>query len=142
MSKHVPLGKGGSDRIQDLDSYDGSWDSGEGSDSFDRKMEEWEARDWTAWLRGKLTFPFEAKREDDDDDAIFSAASQREPFRLGHKMKVVALDPEEDENVGLLARVREGTRQGHVPLADLAVMPKTDGNYWPVREYAVWMANH
>jgi predicted RNA binding protein YcfA (HicA-like mRNA interferase family) len=31
--------------------------------------------------------------------------------------------------------------EGWVPLADLKVTPKSDPNYWPVREHAVWFAN-
>jgi hypothetical protein len=28
-----------------------------------------------------------------------------------------------------------------VPLGDLQVKPKTDANFWPVREYVIWFAN-
>lgn len=35
----------------------------------------------------------------------------------------------------------EGKKTGYVPLCDLEVTSKTDVNYWPVYEYAVWFAN-
>jgi len=119
-----------------------AWDSDDGdTEAFDLKMEEWAERDWASWLEDNLSFPFTAKREDDDDDAFFLAASKRETFRLGHKMEVVALEPDEDVDKGFLVKVREGKSEGHVPLADLEVTPKSGRNYWPVKEYAVWFAN-
>lgn len=42
---------------------------------------------------------------------------------------------------GILIRVMEGKKIGSVPLADVKVTSKSDPNYWPVREYVVWMAN-
>lgn len=121
--------------------YDSSWDSDEETESFDRKMDEWEKRDWGAWLKSALTFPFKAKREDDTDEAFFTDVAGRDPFRLGHKMDVIGLDDDEDVDVGFLVNVREGKHAGQAPLADLEVTPKSDKNYWPVREYAVWFAN-
>lgn len=43
---------------------------------------------------------------------------------------------------GFLIRVQEGKKEGCIPLADVEIPSKTDRNYWPVREYVVWMANH
>lgn len=56
-------------------------------------------------------------------------------------MQALALD-EEDLKWGLLISVKEGKKQGCVPLADVEVIPGTDVNYWPVQEYVVWMANN
>ena len=41
----------------------------------------------------------------------------------------------------MMAHVKQGEEDGWVPLADLKVTPKSDPNYWPVREYTVWFAN-
>jgi hypothetical protein len=47
----------------------------------------------------------------------------------------------EDESQGIIVEVREKNRIGSVPLCDVEVTPKTDKNFWPVREYVVWFAN-
>lgn len=107
---------------------------------FDRKFQEWEKRDWMMWLEQNLSFPFIVKRTEDDDDAYFTDVAEREPFRLGHKMKVLALNFE-DNRYGIIVKVREVRKVGYVPLCDLEVTSKSDKNYWPVREYIVWFAN-
>ena len=130
------------------DSEDHRWDLGEGDDGYlpecedawEDKLEEWEKRDWPTWLAQHLKFPFTATREEDDDDAYFLEGAAKAPFRLGHKVQVLGLD-EEDEVRGVLVSVREKSQTGYVPLCDLEVKPKTDPNYWPVREYVVWFAN-
>ena len=129
--------------------YDSSWDWDAGEKNyddaaFDLKCEEWAERDWASWLESNLSFPFKAKREEDEDDAYFTDVADHTPFRIGHTMEVVGLDEEdeEDEKYGILVKVKEGKNKGCVPLADLEVKPKTDKNFWPVREYVVWMANH
>jgi len=127
---------------------DHSWDLNERDDgylpesdeAYDRKLEEWQARNWPDWLAKHLTFPFTVIREDDEDDAIFAPGAAKAPFRLGHKMDVLAL-AEEDVDRGVIVRVKEKGKTGYVPLCDVAVTPKTDKNFWPVREYAVWFAN-
>ena len=43
--------------------------------------------------------------------------------------------------MGITVKVREKHHVGSVPLADVEVTPKTNKNYWPVREYVVWFAN-
>lgn len=128
--------------------YDHSWDlrkSSKGNlpvrrDAFDKKYQEWEKRDWVIWLNQNLSFPFTVERKEDYDDAYFTDIAKWEPFRLGHKMKVLSLDFENDR-YGIYAKVREGRKTGHVPLSDLEVTPKSDKNYWHVREYVVWFAN-
>ena len=118
--------------------YDSSWDE-DNSDLWDQKYEEWQERDWESWLTDRLSFPFEVRREEDDDDAYFSDVAQRGPFRVGHVMSALAID--DDPHYGILVEVREGNKTGHVPLCDVEVTPKTDPNFWPVREYVVWFAN-
>jgi hypothetical protein len=128
--------------------YDTSWDlvkSDEGNmplniESFDRIYEEWQQRSWESWLSDNLSFPFMVERVEDDDDAYFSDIAEHQPFRLGHKMKVVSVD-QEDDRYGVIIKVRESRKVGYVPLCDVEVLNKEDPNYWPVREYVVWSAN-
>jgi hypothetical protein len=110
-------------------------------EAFSKKCEEWHDRDWMKWLSEHLTFPFTVTREEDDDDAYFQPGAAKAPFRLGHTFEVVGLD-EEDVDKGILVKAREKGRIREVPLCDLKVKPKTDKNYWPVREYVVWDANN
>jgi hypothetical protein len=72
---------------------------------------------------------------------LFRRIAKHEPFRLGHTMKVIVIDPEEDDHYGVIVQVREGRRKGYVPLCDLEVTSRKDINFWPVREYVVWDAN-
>ena len=109
-------------------------------EAHDRKYHEWEKRDWMIWLEQNLSFPFTVERKEDDDDAYFTDIAERAPFRLGHRMKVIALYLE-NERYGIHVKVREERRTGYVPLSDLEVTSKDDKNYWPVREYVVWFAN-
>jgi Calcium binding len=128
--------------------YDCSWDlheSEEGNltenaDAFDRKYQEWQTRDWMRWLGKNLTFPFTATREEDEDDAYFQEGAAKAPFRLGHTMQILGLEMEDDLH-GIIVKAGEKRRIGSVPLCDLEVKPKSDKNYWPVREYVVWFAN-
>ncbi len=119
--------------------YDSSWDQGN-DELWDRKYDEWEERDWESWLDAELSFPFEVRREEDDDDAFFTNVASRQPFRLGHTMKVLGVE-DDDVDYGILVKVREGKRTGCVPLCDVQVTSRSDPNFWPVREYVVWFAN-
>jgi len=131
------------------ESYDTSWDisrSERGTvpyseEAFERKYSEWQRRKWPAWLLAHLTFPFTVVRMEDEDDAYFTNAAKRQPFRLGHTMTAVAVEMEEDPKYGMLLQVKEGRHKGYVPLADVEVTSKDDANFWPVREYVVWFAN-
>ena len=125
--------------------YDTSWDwveSEEGylpinADAWNRKCQEWRKRDWVVWLRDNLTFPFWVTLEE-DDEACFDKADH-EPFQLGHTMKVLDLEAEDDQ-YGIILKVREGRRVGYVSLMDVAVQEKDHPNYWPMREYVAWFA--
>jgi len=128
--------------------YDTSWDSVETEEgtltvnerAFEDICQKWAARSWEAWLTENLSFPFVVRRTDDEDDAYFTDVADREPFRLGHEMKVIGIE-QEDDLYGIILKVREGRRIGHVPLCDVEVIEKKDSNFWPVREYIVWFAN-
>jgi hypothetical protein len=131
--------------------YDSSWDTDDGDDSeaFERKYEEWERRNWLDWLQRELVFPFEVKRVEDMGENPFARKSTEKPFAVGHRMQVVQLEKKKDlanrgkTNLrGLLIKVREGKKEGVIPLAEVEVTSKDDRNYWPVREYVVWSANN
>lgn len=115
------------------------WDLNADNRAFEKKFEEWDKRDWMAWLAENLTFPFTVTREEDEDDAYFTDAYE-DLFRLGHKMEVTGLD-EDDVNEGVMVKVTEKHHIGYVPLCDVKVRPKSNKNFWPVREYVVWFAN-
>ena len=75
-----------------------AWDTGDDdSPALDLKMEEWAEREWATWLEENLTFPFRAKREHDEADALFTDAADPEPFGQGQEMSVVGLEPGEDQ---------------------------------------------
>ena len=77
--------------MSDEATYDSSWDEDD-QKAWEKKRKEWEKRDWLKWLRDSLAFPFETKREDDDDGAFFMNSAGSQPSRLGHRLKVMALD--------------------------------------------------
>ncbi len=128
--------------------YDSSWDPRESEkgnlpasdEAYEQKYGKWVKRDWMDWLAKHLSFPFTATREEDEDDAYFQEGAADAPFRLGHTMEILGLE-HEDDLCGIIVKAREKRRTGSVPLCDLEVTPKTDKNYWPIREYAVWFAN-
>ena len=109
-------------------------------EAYERKFEEWQARNWPDWLAANLTFPFTVTRKEDEDDAYFSSGAAKARFRLGHKMDVLEL-AKEDLHRGVMVRVRENGQVGSVPLDDLEVTSKSDRNFWLVCEYVVWSAN-
>ena len=131
-----------------MEKYDTSWNLSESEkgnlpeneEAFDRKYQEWLQRSWETWLNENLTFPFLVRRLEDDDIAYFTDIAEHQPFRLGHEMKVIGID-QEDDLYGIILKVREGRRVGYVPLGDVEVLNQKDPNFWPVREYVVWFAN-
>ncbi len=130
--------------------YDSSWDDDSDGDSaledyddeaFERKMEQWGERNWQKWLKQYVTFPFTAVREEDMDANPFSEEDDdNKPFAVGSKTTVLEFGYDEFHEA-MLAHVKQGKDDGWVPLADLEVTPKSDPNYWAVREYVVWFAN-
>ena len=123
-----------------LKNYDSSWDLDGNEEQFNKKFIEWEKRSWEKWLNDNLNYPFQVERVEDDDDVYFLDTAKKEPFRLGHVMKAVSIDME-DDTYGIILKVREGKRVGAVPLCEVEVTLKDSDNYWPIREYAVWFAN-
>ena len=128
--------------------YDSAWDSDKDvyGKAFDKKYKEWEERDWLKWLKANLTFPFEAERVEDMDTDPFAPdeVKQRNPFPEGCQVKVTGIsdyDCDVDFEGVIVDVVGARGRKGVLPLQDLEVRPKTDSNYWPVREFAVWYAN-
>ncbi len=129
--------------------YDSSWDDDiefdedegreEIEDPLDRKMEQWDKRDWEKWLNTFLTFPFTTAREEDMDEEPF-APKRRKPFAVGTKMIVSGIRYDSFHEA-IFAHAKQGSEEGWIPLADLEVTPKTDPNYWAAREYVVWFAN-
>ena len=95
---------------------------------------------WCGKKRGDQASPIMVERKEDDDDAYFTHIAKHAPFRLGHKMKALTLSSE-DDLYGVMIKVRENRRIGSVPLCDVEVTPKSDRNFWFVREYVVWFAN-
>jgi hypothetical protein len=103
-----------------VDKCDNSWDlirSNKGyipidDDAFERKYKEWKTRNWPLWLKDHLTFPFTVGRMEDEDDAYFTDIAKHQPFRLGHIMQVIGVEPEEDSRYGVIVQVREGRRKG------------------------------
>jgi hypothetical protein len=117
-----------------------AWDRANDGGAFEKKCEEWHKRDWMKWLESNLTFPFTVTREEDEDDAYFLPGAAKAPFRLGHTFEVTGLE-DEDVDMGIIVAATEKGRIGSAPLCDLKVKPRTDKNFWPVREYVVWYAN-
>ncbi len=121
--------------------YDSSWDRGN-EKLWEKKYREWKKRDWIQWFKTHLSFPFDVERKEDAGDACFSEEVRRQPFRLGHRMTVLSMDDEyEDDLYDVFVEVREGDYAGYVPLAGTEVVSRDNENFWPVREYAVWWAN-
>ena len=118
--------------------YDASWDR-DNHELYSKMYEEWEKRDWMAWLPERLSFPFEVSRKEDMDDGSFFRTEDR-PFDVGHIFEVLGFEYD-DDGYGIICVVKEGRRKGHVPLADVEVTSASDSNFWPVREYVVWFAN-
>lgn len=121
-----------------MESYDSSWDEGN-EELWDKKYEEWKNREWLGWLEENLTLPFEVKRIEDMDASPFSD-NPNQIFPVGETMKVISLD-DEDEMRGVILKVTKGRKRGYILLADVEVTLKQDKNFWPVREYVVWIAN-
>lgn len=42
----------------------------------------------------------------------------------------------------MMLKVMDGKKKGIIPLADVKVTSRENPNFWPVREYVVWAANH
>ena len=108
--------------------YDSSWDDADGDrEAFERKSRQWEKRDWVAWPKAKLQFPFRARRMEDDQDSFAPEAGRpKAAFPAGCEVEVLGI-ADEDADVefeGLIMAVRDSRRKGFIPLQDLEVRPK------------------
>ncbi len=119
--------------------YDTLWDDDmDDGDAFERKCEEWERRDWMNWLSERLVFPFEVERKEDMEENFF--APKTGPFSVGQRMQATGI--EEHWKYEIALKVASGKKNGVVPLADVEVTDRNNANFWPVREFVVWAANH
>jgi hypothetical protein len=91
-------------------------------------------------VNGTSQIPISCEKIDDEDCVFFHGTSASEPFRLGHVMKVVGIDFE-DDFYGVIAKVREDRHKGSVPLIDLELLEKDDRNLPYLEEYADWFAS-
>jgi hypothetical protein len=92
-------------------------------DAFEKIYLEWKTRNWPLWLKEHLISPFTVELMEDDDDAYFTDIAKHQPFRLGRIMKVIDVEPEEDDLYGVIVQVREGRNKGYVPLAFSVYFP-------------------
>ena len=105
------------------------------------KMTEWQQRDWPAWLKTHLKFPFEATRTK-DEDADAGLLTLRSPFPVGQRLTVLGLaDSPMNDYEGIVVKVQRGSNKGTVPLADLEVTPKDNPNYNPAQEFIVYWSS-
>ena len=118
--------------------YDSSWDE-DNDELWDEMYEKWEAREWQEWLLEEIEFPIHVERFEDMNDDFFGSHEET-PFSVGRKFNVTNIVGE-DEEMGIIVEVVAGKSKGHVPLSEVEVTDKNNKNYWPIREYAVWMAN-
>ena len=125
--------------------YDGSWNCFPGDPgysekcegAFEKKLEEWEFREWLVWLTAALSFPFAALREEEWEKSEENPAGA---FGVGQDLEVLGIEAE-DVYGEIIVRVRQANHWGKVPLCELEVTDKANANYWPVREYSTWVAN-
>ena len=96
-------------------------------------------RDWQEYLSTKLVFPFMAERIDDSDKVIFEKLDRGNPFSLGHIMKVLSIETE-DDLYGIIIKVREGRHTAFVPILDLEAKDSNTINKKYLDEYAEWFA--
>ena len=50
---------------------------------------------WWEWLLDRLTFPFQVERQEDLRENPF-APNQDKPFSVGHEMKVISIEDEDE----------------------------------------------
>jgi len=99
-----------------------------------------ETRDWQEYLSRKLSFPFMAKRIDDQDKVVWRGLKNDKPFSIGHTMKVLCVKSE-DDLYGIIVKVREEKQTAFIPVLDLEVIDPKGLNKKYLEEYAEWFAN-
>jgi hypothetical protein len=88
---------------------------------------------WAKHLRQVLTFPFEAE---------ITEFQNRGPLRTSDILTVENIDPYVDEVRGILVNVKKKQSRYEFPLADIEAVDTKGSNYQPLRNYAIWFANH
>jgi len=88
---------------------------------------------WDKHLRQVLTFPFEAQ---------ITEFQERGPLRTGDILTVESIDSYVDEVQGLLVNVKKKRSRYDFPLADIEAVDTKGSNFQPVKNYAIWFANH
>jgi len=97
-------------------------------------------RDWEEYLSNKLSFPFMVKRIDDADNVVWEGLKNYKPFGLGHIMKVLSIESE-DDLYGIIVKVIEGRQTGFVPILDLEIQDDSSRNKKYLDEYAKCFLN-
>ncbi|MDU9049814.1 MAG: calcium-binding protein [Candidatus Electrothrix sp. Rat3] len=88
---------------------------------------------WDKHLRQVLTFPFEAEIKD---------FQERGPLRTGDILTVENIDPYVDDVRGIFVNVKKKQSRYEFPLADIEAVDTKGSNFQPLRNYAIWFANH
>lgn len=89
----------------------------------------WESfKAWGEYFEKTLTFPFEA---------VVFEYQDRGPLRAGDKVLVQKIELI-DDLYGVIVTIEEGA----FPLCDLEALDRDSPNYQPLKDYAIWFANH
>ncbi len=88
---------------------------------------------WDKHLRQVLTFPFEAEIKDFQD---------RGPLRTGDILTVENIDPYVDDVRGIFVNVKKKQSRYEFPLADIEAVDTKGSDFQPIKNYAIWFANH
>lgn len=86
---------------------------------------------WDQYLKRTLTFPFDAKVSEPQDEG---------PFDYGDRMLVRSIG-EADDHYGILVHVTCEGQHAIFPLCDLTVRDRNSPNHTPVNDYCIWFAN-
>ena len=88
---------------------------------------------WKRYTERKLKFPIKA---------TVVELLERGPLKIGDKVIIDGLHEFIDERAGILATVVHNQTDYDFPLADLEASDEKSENYQPIKDYAIWHANH
>ena len=106
-------------------------------DDYNETVLKGEKRDWEKHLSEKLSFPFEARIDEQQGDDLFGA---RGPLSYGNKVTVIKVSGEYDM-YGVIVKIKKGGKNYEFPLCDLAVDDEESANYKVLELYRDWFAN-
>lgn len=86
---------------------------------------------WVEYLEQEMHFPFEA---------VVDEWQERGPLRSGDKVRVHAIEDAE-EHYGIIAKLRYGRKQFHIPLCELAAADDDSLEHDLIDLYRTWFAN-